>query len=318
MFKTKWLALLVVIMVAGLMGFTACSDDETTTSGAASQDTLFYGAWTFNDWTNEVAGPIIAASYGTGFTQTPPSVDATGAGQGYDFRCKGCHGWDMMGPNGGYVDKKNGAHANSDVSSGTASYVGTDIHSAATAAWGTTGADIQVYPALDVDGAGPTSDQMSAVASFLNEGDKFVDSGLSVAVGTGTAVYTYAGDATAGSTTFGSICVNCHGADGCTIANLDGAGGLAEYLSGDAASVNGMGSAGKYSEGWFKIVYGENDTMKPDALAAFNSSTYLTTSDAGDVLTHIANNTATSGSTFDSLPTWDTTDANGPVTITCD
>ena len=121
------------------------------------------------------------------------------------WRCKSCHGWDNLGTDGAYA---------------TGSYQ-TGIGGVR----GVMGADTTNIVAIlkdDLHGlSGLMGDQdFEDLALFLSKGqidmDKYIDRASKVA----------AGDAASGQAYYETLCVNCHGADGTKVKDMDPLGKL--------------------------------------------------------------------------------------------
>ncbi|MCF8258245.1 MAG: c-type cytochrome [Flavobacteriales bacterium] len=173
----------------------------------------------------------------TGWTAPTGIVAADISGYSDFYRCKACHGWDLDGNVGAYINR--GATASRpSVSGSIRSFISSSTDQALFDAIKNTGG-AAVDPARTANGtdaslggnAHPdygtilTDDQIWALAKFLKTEAIDVTTLYDVTVTgtypTGTATFSNIGkdgDAAAGNATYTSKCVGCHGADGTTIA----------------------------------------------------------------------------------------------------
>ena len=248
MFKSKWLILIVILMV-GLLGLSACGDDEEPAEpnapvGADQIDptTLsgdeFEGGWVFNDWTDGNASDSHAANY-------PAAPEPAYTDNNNLVKCKGCHGWDGLGEEGGYASHAEAAgvlpldRGNIDVQA------------------------LEVHRKGVENLANLEAQQMVDVVEFLNVGVVITDYADIDVSDPSAVVYTWTtADKAAGQTQYEATCQGCHGVNGVAVPptgtqwdgaefGLDNTSGIGHYISG----------SGKPSEEFHKLLYGENDTM---------------------------------------------------------
>lgn len=226
------LALALALMAAG------CGDDDNPTNpptdpaGYTDADGLIGGQLYDKFWASE-----------TGWDQSDPNI-ATYNAQGDFFRCKQCHGWDLLGNQGAYIsrgprttrpnvsglDLKSIGNSKSPQELFDALKSGTGRRSVT--------ADLSTYDPVTNSTLG---DQMPDYGSIMSDSQlwdlaRFLkDEAITVtdlyqfttsgSYPTGTISYTSIGldgDAAAGDAVFASKCASCHGTDGTAIL-IDGA-----------------------------------------------------------------------------------------------
>lgn len=249
--KLKWFVL-IGIVVFYMSSFAGFSED---TSGD-----MYRGGLIWNNWTKTFAG---------GSGELPQGV------ANKDFtRCKACHGWDALGPNGGYVRRS----GYPDKTSRPKPIAGTDLSNM----FGKINAAMVKYekgrdwsvednrmPNFTQVG-GLTDQQVADVVAFLNHGPKITDVAL-LDISKKPVDYTFRNaDVAKGNELYTKSCQACHGLDGNKL-DIGYEGRVIGYFRSD----------GKYSEGFIKMIYGADKVMSREAQGS------LTAGQARDILAWI-------------------------------
>ncbi len=248
------ISLFLLVVLAGCESLGARSDKAGDP---------YRGGWVWNNYTKELAG---------GSGELPEGVEHN------DYvRCKACHGWDAKGPNGGYV-RRSGFP---DKTSRPKPTEGTDLTNKLgniTANFAKRGRDWSTenneMPNYSHKG-GLTRQQQADVVAFMNRGPKIGDV-ATLDITQKPVKYTFINaDIDNGQALYTKSCKSCHAADGknVTIGHEPGENpnGLIDFFRKD----------GKYSEGFHKIMYGEDKKMTREAAGNLN------TEQARDILTFI-------------------------------
>ncbi len=143
------------------------------------------------------------------------------------FRCKSCHGWDLLGREGALIGKAASPDypevADVNLYEWSRNHTPREVFDAVKNTGGRSG---NTYDATmpDYGAIGLTDDQIWDIVKFLKEDSRniydFTDMTVTGTYPNGSITYTNigkGGDPTAGLATYNSICKTCHGADGTAI-----------------------------------------------------------------------------------------------------
>ena len=231
---------MLVVIVLGVIILATC----LTVSGKKEKGDIYRGGWIWNNWTSTLSG-------GTG--------ELPEGSENKDFlRCKSCHGWDTLGPDGGYVRRS----GYPDKTSRPKPTSGTNLSSklgmitpemVETADGRALSTEDNIMPNFSqTDGL--TSRQVADVVAFLNSGPKITDV-ATLDITQKPVKYTFLNaNIENGTDLFVNNCAKCHAESG---KNLQ-IGKEGEFPNG---LIDFFRADGKYSEGFHKIIYGEDDVM---------------------------------------------------------
>lgn len=279
-------AVIKVTKIGLAVGFislmTNCSSDDSSKDDTSGKGVITDGmakagiAW--SDWWLEKAG-------GSGVN--PQDIDKVADNGDYKnkYRCKSCHGWDLLGKKGGYSANAKG-DANGRVTGFALAEKTVDADEVTMSSGrvkldSKTWADHDATTMPDFGGSAIehnklTAEQVKNFVEFINNGPKLTDyatvtPGVS---GKSDPVYKFINaDVENGKKLYTDHCETCHGADGKEIDDLI----IGTFFRG----------AGHYSEGFHKILYGNNGT-RMDRKAQGN----LSAEQARDILAYIQANDA--------------------------
>jgi thiosulfate dehydrogenase len=202
----------------------------------------------------------------TGFNQADPNIATFNAKSDF-FRCKQCHGWDLLGRAGAYINRAPNTNrpnvSSVNLIAFATSHTPQEIYDALKKSAGrrAVNADLSTYdPATN-----PTvGDQMPDIGSFLPDSmlwdlvkylktqaldvTLLYDFTLTGTYPTGSIAFSNIGkdgNAAAGDTVFASKCSGCHGANG------------AAFLVDGGTVTVGKFMRTKPHEGWHKIKFGQ-------------------------------------------------------------
>ncbi len=239
--------------------FLFCISSLIAYGGDVTGD-MYRGGLIWNNWTKTFAG---------GSGELPSGV------ANKDFiRCKACHGWDALGPDGGYVRRS----GYPDKTSRPKPIAGTNLKNY----FGKITSRMVKYekgrewsiednrmPNFTQSG-GLTEQQVADVVAFLNNGPKITDV-ATLDINTKPVKYIFLNDNIAnGQKLYADICQSCHGTDGKGW-DIGRENGIIDYFRSD----------GKYSEGFIKMIYGADSVMSREAQGN------LTVKQARDILSWI-------------------------------
>ncbi|MBT3926393.1 MAG: hypothetical protein HOM52_08880 [Rhodospirillaceae bacterium] len=176
MFRRKYIVLVISAFALVLVN-----------TASADEGTIALGAKMYDKWFKVVEAPKPDDTH-----MSWPSSNSKKKGNA-THRCKACHGWDYLG--------KDGAYATGSYQTGI-----TGIRSFA----GGNPADVVAIlkdARHGFDGA-MSAAEMAVLATFVTEGQVDMDKYIN------RATKKFAGDPAQGKEYYGTICVNCHGADG--------------------------------------------------------------------------------------------------------
>lgn len=237
------------LIVATLLNLSSCGQDDTTKSDTPLQmtDQVILGGMAWSDW-------WLTESGGSG-ENPQDSLGVTDDGEYKNkYRCKSCHGWDLKGTAGGYSSNLKGDSNKRVVGfqlvGKTVSVEEISKADSRVKLDGTAWADHDAktmpdYGSSKISHNTLSTDQMSALVSFINDGPKLDDYAIITkgVSGEKNPVYVFNNpDLVKGKSLYESSCERCHGSDGKMVEDLS----LGAYFR----------SAGKYSEGFHKILYG--------------------------------------------------------------
>lgn len=205
-----------LIAASGLMlAATTLNAGDLMTDNAAS---IVRGGQLYDKWWKVVKG--------TEPSGTHAAYPADAAKEGSStWRCKECHGWDYIGPDGRY---SSGSHYTG--IKGISDMAGGDVAAVAAAIRGGPhgfGADL-----LD-------DQAINDLAMFVSQGQFDIDSYISDGKSTG--------DAAVGEPIYQTVCAGCHGADGAKITDMPPLGEI----------------SGNPQESMHKIMFGQPDESMP-------------------------------------------------------
>jgi len=171
----------------GAAAFVSAAVLWTATSALADQATISYGGKLYDKWYK-----VIKAPKPTGTHVSWPASNTKKSGD-VTYRCKSCHGWDYLGKDGAYAT---GSYQTGII--GIGKYAGGKI------------ADVIAVVQDKAHGfAGQMADtDLTALATFVTQGQ------IDMSPYIDRQSKKFVGDVTRGKEYYGTLCLNCHGADG--------------------------------------------------------------------------------------------------------